>query len=56
MGFISITDATAEEITRTILKQLVLLGLDVNKNRGLGYDGVSGMSDARGGVQTLMNR
>ena len=56
MRFISITDATAEGLTRTILKQLELLGLDVNKIRGLGYDGASVMSGARGGVQALMGR
>ena len=54
MGFISITNAIAEGLTRTILKQLEFS--DVNKIRGQGYDGASVMSGARGGVQTLMGR
>ena len=41
MGFRSITNATAEGLTRTILKQLELLGLDMNTIRGQGYDGVA---------------
>ena len=45
---------TSESITACVLKDLNEVGVDVSNIRGQGYDGISNMSSARVGLQTLI--
>ena len=53
LGFVTITDASAVELTKIVSESLSALGLELKKIRGQGFDSASVMSGTRGGMQKL---
>ncbi|GFV98986.1 hypothetical protein TNCV_3390491 [Trichonephila clavipes] len=54
VGFMSVSDFTAQWIKTEILNAIEKYGIDLSKCRRQGYDGANVMSGVYGGLQTLI--